>query len=67
MKRNTGSPIQDGQFLHVHSPSTNTFCSASEELMHTTLSNEKLRHAFHGHSISKFDEEGDLGIKSGEE
>lgn len=64
MKRNTGSPIQDGQFLHVHSPSTNNFCSASEEL---TLSNEKLRSAFHGHSISKFDEEGDLGIKSGEE
>uniref|UniRef100_A0A8C8JAK0 DNA-binding protein RFX6 n=1 Tax=Oncorhynchus tshawytscha TaxID=74940 RepID=A0A8C8JAK0_ONCTS len=32
--------------------------------MHTTLSNEKLRSAFHGHSISKFDEEGDLGIKS---
>ncbi|XP_045065983.1 DNA-binding protein RFX6 [Coregonus clupeaformis] len=63
MKRNTGSPIQDGQFLHVHPP-TITSCDASEELKHTTFSNEKLRCDFNGHSLSKFDEGGDLGIKS---
>lgn len=66
MKRNT-SPIRDGPFLHVHPPSTKKFCDASEEFMHTALSDEKLPRDFHGHSLSKFDEEDDSGIKSGDE
>uniref|UniRef100_A0A8C8GPW3 DNA-binding protein RFX6 n=1 Tax=Oncorhynchus tshawytscha TaxID=74940 RepID=A0A8C8GPW3_ONCTS len=64
MKRNT-SPIRDGPFLHVPPPSTKKFCDASEEFMHTALSDEKLHRDFHGHSLSKFDEEDDSGIKSG--
>ncbi|XP_071019617.1 DNA-binding protein RFX6-like [Oncorhynchus clarkii lewisi] len=63
MKRNT-SPIRDGPFLQVHPPSTKKFCDASEEFMHTALSDEKLPRDFHGHSLSKFDEEDDSGIKS---
>ena len=60
------SKVSDGTFLHISPPASKKFCSSSQGI-NGNLLDEKLLRVFHGHSLSKFDEEDDSGIKSGDE
>ncbi|XP_046878132.1 DNA-binding protein RFX6 [Hypomesus transpacificus] len=57
------SKVSDGTFLHISPPASKKFCSSSQGI-NGNLLDEKLLRVFHGHSLSKFDEEDDSGIKS---
>lgn len=64
MKRNTESPIRDESFHHLQPP-PKKLCVPHDELTLAVLSDDKLLD-FGNSSLSRFEEEDDSGIKSGD-